>query len=46
MLTRVENRRTQEGYTASLTAKQAALQLLFTFVPVAYVGLAGGCRGV
>jgi hypothetical protein len=30
-----------EGYAASLTAKQAALQVLFSFGPVAYVGLAG-----
>jgi hypothetical protein len=42
-LTGLENHRTLEGYAASLTAKQAALQVLFTFGPVAYVGLAGAC---
>jgi hypothetical protein len=41
-LASLENHRTLEGYAASLTAKQAALQVLFTFGPVAYVGLAGG----
>ncbi|WIA15000.1 hypothetical protein OEZ85_001705 [Tetradesmus obliquus] len=41
LLTRLENHRTLEGFAACLTAKQAALQVLFTFGPVAYVGLAG-----
>lgn len=40
-LTSFENRRTLEGFDASLTAKKAALQFLFTFAPKAYVGLAG-----
>jgi hypothetical protein len=40
-LTGFENRRTLEGFDASLTAKKAALQFLFVFAPVAYVGLAG-----
>lgn len=40
-LTSFENRRTLEGFDASLTAKKAALQFLFTFAPEAYVGLAG-----
>ncbi|KAF6264369.1 calcium-activated chloride channel-domain-containing protein [Scenedesmus sp. NREL 46B-D3] len=39
-LTSLENHRTLEGYAASLTAKQAALQVLLIFGPVAYVGLA------
>lgn len=41
MLTSFENRRTLEGFDASLTAKKAALLFLFTFAPVLYVGLAG-----
>lgn len=40
-LTSLENRRTLEGFDASLTAKKAALQVLFTFAPAMYVGLAG-----
>jgi hypothetical protein len=43
VLTGFENRRTWEGFDASLTAKKAALLFLFTFAPVAYVGLAGKC---
>lgn len=43
-LTNFENRRTIEGFDASLTAKKAALLFLFTFAPVVYVGLAGECR--
>lgn len=45
-LTSFENRRTVEGFDASLTVKKAALQFLFTFAPVAYVGLAGACASV
>lgn len=41
LLTAFENHRTVEGYAASLTAKQASLNALFTFAPVAYVGLLG-----
>lgn len=44
-LTAAENHTTQEGFQSSLAAKQAALALVLTFVPPAYVGLAGRCAG-